>query len=126
MARTSIQPRVRFAPLTELNVYVVHEHQIDALAQGTMTSLLLNFSLSLFFLGIAAMSLGTLWSVPATDRVYYTFLILFLVTSIAGAVTLAVWARLHRSTGTLLTAIKLQMPPSPAVRERPEDATQGE
>ena len=45
------QPGVRRA-------YVVFEHQLDLLAQGSPASLLLNFAL--FFLGVASTSLGTL------------------------------------------------------------------
>lgn len=42
----------------ELNAYVVFEHQLDLLAQGTPASLLLNFAL--FFLSVAATSLAKL------------------------------------------------------------------
>jgi len=40
---------VRLAQPVELNAYVVFEHQLDLLAQGSPASLLLNFAL--FFLG---------------------------------------------------------------------------
>jgi hypothetical protein len=70
--------------------YVVFEHQLDLLAQGSPASLLLNFAL--FFLGVAATSLGTIATAPpAQDRTFYTFLIIFIITFIAGIVLSALW-----------------------------------
>lgn len=76
---------IREAPPGELRIYRVFEYQLDLLAQGSPASLLLNFSL--FFLGVAATALGTLLTAPPTvDRVFYGFLIVFLVCLIAGVV----------------------------------------
>ena len=44
-----MRPVIRVAPPGELNVYPVYEHQLDLLAQGSPSSLFLNFAL--FFLG---------------------------------------------------------------------------
>ncbi len=38
-----MDPVIREAPLGELKVYRVYEHQLDELAQGSPVSLLLNF-----------------------------------------------------------------------------------
>jgi hypothetical protein len=63
-----MNPIIRVAPPTELNIDSVYEHQLDLLAHGSPASLFLNFSL--FFLGIAATATGTLWSAPPDrDRV---------------------------------------------------------
>jgi hypothetical protein len=120
-----MQPVIREAPLGELNVYRVYEHQLDLLAQGSPASLLLNFAL--FFLGVSATAAGTLWSAPPEkDRVYYTFLIILLVTLIAGVVLLALWWFMHTSTRALIANIKSQMPPNPAIQEDTGEATAGE
>jgi hypothetical protein len=101
---SSLLPAIRVAPPRELNAYVVFEQQLDLLAQGSPSSLFLNFSL--FFLGVAATSFGTLVSIPGTsDRAYYTFLIVFLVTLIAGAVLLVLWQRTHTSASRLIEEI---------------------
>jgi len=114
-----MQPVIREAPPGELNVY---EHQLDLLAQGSPASLLLNFAL--FFLGVAATMAGTLWSAPPDkDRVYYTFLTILLVTLIAGVVMLALWWFMHTSTRTLVSNIKSQMPPNPAIQVDAGEAT---
>jgi hypothetical protein len=115
-----LQPVVRVAPPGELNAYVVFEHQLDALAQGSPTSLLLNFSL--FFLGVSLTAFATLFSVPATsDRAYYTFLIIFLITGIAGAVLLVMWWNTHTSVKQTISEIKSQMPPNPEARNDPDN-----
>lgn len=107
---------VKLATPGELRAYVVFEHQLDVLAQGSPVSLLLNFSL--FFLGVAATSLGTIASAPpAQDRIYYTFLIIFLITLIAGVVLLAVWYSMHRSVTSLIVEIKAQMPANPEIEQ---------
>jgi hypothetical protein len=123
--KTGMQPVIRVAPPGELNVYPVYEHQLDQLAQGSPASLLLNFAL--FFLGVAATAAGTLWSAPPDrDRTYYTFVIILLITLIAGVVMLVIWWFLHTSTRTLIANIKSQMPPNPAIREDAGEVTSGE
>jgi hypothetical protein len=105
---------VKLAQPGELKAYVVFEHQLDLLSQGSPVSLLLNFAL--FFLGVAVTSLGTIATAsPAQDRVYYTFLIVFIITLIAGVVLLAVWYSMHRSVTSLVAEIKAQMPANPQV-----------
>ena len=90
---------------------MVFEHQLDLLAQGSPASLLLNFAL--FFLGVAATSLGTLVTAPPQqDRIFYAFFILFIITLIAGIVILAIWYVMHRSVASLVIEIKAQMPPN--------------
>lgn len=107
---------VKLATPGELRAYVVFEHQLDALAQGSPVSLLLNFAL--FFLGVAATALGTpATAPPAQDRMYYTFLIIFIITLIAGVVLLAVWYAMHRSVASLVVEIKAQMPANPAIEQ---------
>jgi hypothetical protein len=109
---------VKLAQPGELKAYVVFEHQLDLLAQGSPVSLLLNFAL--FFLGVAATSLGTLVTAPPNqDRPFYVFFIIFLVTLIAGVVLLAVWYAMHKSVARLVSEIKAQMPPNPAVEQVP-------
>lgn len=111
---------VKLAPPT-INAYIVFEHELDLLEQGAPASLPLNFAL--FFLGVSATCFGTILTAgPSQDRVYYTFLIVFLVTLIAGLVLLALWFSTHRSTRRLILKIKSQIPPNPAVDPGPPEA----
>jgi hypothetical protein len=110
---------VKLAQPGELKAYVVFEHQLDLLGQGSPASLLLNFAL---FFGVAATSLGTLVTAPPNqDRVFYSFLIVFIITLIAGIVLLAVWHAVHRSVTSLIVEIKAQMPPNRPVEQGPSE-----
>lgn len=114
--RSEYRQAIKLAQPGELKAYVVHEHQLDQLAQGSPASLLLNFAL--FFLGVAASFLGTITTAPPNqDRTYYTFLIVFLVTLIAGAVLFVVWYSMHKSVASQVQEIKAQMPPNPVVAQ---------
>jgi hypothetical protein len=109
---------VKLAQPGELKAYVVFEHQLDLLAQGSPVSLLLNFAL--FFLGVAATSLGTLVTAPPNrDRIFYSFFITSTITLIAGIVLLAVWYAMHKSVTSLIVEIEAQMPPNPPVEQGP-------
>jgi hypothetical protein len=109
---------VKLAQPGELKAYMVFEHQLDLLSQGSPVSLLLNFAL--FFLGVAATSLGTIVTAPPTqDRTYYSFLIIFIITLIAGTVLMAVWYSMHRSVTRLVVEIKAQMPANPQIEQGP-------
>ena len=114
-----LQPVIRVAPPGELNAYVVFEHQLDALAQGSPSSLLLNFAL--FFLGVAVTAFATPFSIPtASDRAYYAFLIISLITGIAGLVLLVIWWKTHTAVKGIIAEIESQMPPNPDARNEPE------
>jgi hypothetical protein len=112
---------VKLAPADELKAYVVFEHQLDLLAQGSPASLMLNFAL--FFLGVAATSLGTLATAPpAQDRTFYAFLIICLITFIAGIVLSALWYSMYKSVTSLVVEIKAQMPANPPVSQDRSEA----
>jgi hypothetical protein len=97
-----------------VKAYVVFEHQLDLLAQGSPASRLRNSAL--FFLGGATTSLGTLVIAPPNqDRIFYSFFIVFIITLIAAIVLLAVWYAMHSSVTSLIVEIKAQMPPNPPV-----------
>ena len=107
---------VRLAQPGELKAHVVFEHVLDLLAQGSPVSLVLNFAL--YFLGVAATALGTLVTAPpGQDRIFYSFLIVFVITLIAGIVLLAVWYAMHQSVTSLIVEIRAQMPPNPPVEQ---------
>lgn len=103
-------PSVRYAPLSELNVYAVYEYQLDALARGSSNSILLNFAV--FLLPIAITLLVTLLTTTIpSDRLFLGFLSVAVITAIAGIVLLLLWWRNHREAEDLLRAIKARMPP---------------
>src|SRR4051794_22672222 len=94
-----LSPPVRVAPLGELRVWTVYEHELDRLAEASPASIMLNFAP--FFLGAALSLLMTLLTTTLVDRTYYTFLILCVIGLIAGVVLLVLWWRMYESTREL-------------------------
>ena len=95
---------VRLGSPGELRAYVVYEHQLDLLEQGQPSALMLNFAL--FFLGVAATGFGTLAALPpGQDKAFYTFLIISIISLIAGVVLLALWLVIRRPVANLVRAI---------------------
>jgi hypothetical protein len=107
---------VKLSSPAELKAYVVHEHELDLLAQGSSVSYLLNFAL--FCFGVASTAFGTVATVPAGyDKTYYTFLIFAVVALSVGIVLTAIWFVIHKSTANLIAKIKSRMPPNPPIKQ---------
>jgi len=116
---------MRFATFSEINVYWVYEHELDALANGSSASLFLNFAL--FLLPISATLLVTLLTTTiSSDRLFLGFLSVAIITTLAGILLLLLWWRGHKSSGDLLRAIKDRMPPPPAQPTSTEAESSGE
>jgi hypothetical protein len=110
------EPVVRVAPLGELKVYTVYEHELETLSRGSTGSLFLNFAL--FLLPIAFTLVVTLsTTLIASDRLFEGFVIVATVTAIAGVVLLLLWWQEHRSSANLVKEIKDRMPPPPAISQ---------
>jgi hypothetical protein len=118
MKKSDFTPRVKLAPAGELKAYVVFEHQLDLLEQGSPASLMLNFSL--FFLGIAGTAFGTLCTISPTNIIVFcVFFMVFITTLIAGILTGSLWRLNHKSAKSIIHGIKAQMPPNPPVHHLP-------
>ena len=92
-----LQPSVRVAPLGELKVYMVQEHELESLASGSPASLFLNFALSLLSSAIAFF-ITLLSTEIKSSRTFDVFVIVCVVFSISGLVLLELWRRNHIST----------------------------
>ncbi len=103
------QPVIRVAPLGELNAYTVYEHERETLAQGSPSSLLLNFALAL--LPSAVGILVTLYSSTMSDLKITLFPSAAIIFIVAGLICLTLWARMHRSASRLVEQIKNRIPP---------------
>jgi hypothetical protein len=109
-------PIIRVAPLGELNAYVVYEHELDALAAGSPATLTLNFSIGLLS---AAVTLGVALATTTitSDRTFTSFVIVLVISILAGIFFLLFWWRTHQSTRDLVGKIKDRMPPTPGVQD---------
>ena len=111
-----LSPRIRVAPAVELRIYNVHEHQLDALAQGARGTISLSFALAL--LPISATLLVTLLTVAiSSDRTFAVFVSACIISFVAGLICLVHGLRSYRGTRALVDEIKRQMPPAEGVQE---------
>jgi len=112
--KPDVLPVVRVAPLGELRVYQVTEDELNALQRGRPSDLFLNFSLSLLSITV---SLFTTFATAtfSADRTFYVFVIISVVSLIAGVVLLILWARYRSDAKEIVGTIKNRMPPQPAV-----------
>lgn len=94
-------PLIRYAPLGELKVYQVQEHELDRLAAGSPGALQLNFALFLIPIGITLLvTLAT--TKIESDRIFQAFVLIATLTIIIGAILLAFWWRSYQSTRNLV------------------------
>ncbi|MBX9678072.1 MAG: hypothetical protein K2X38_04850 [Gemmataceae bacterium] len=116
-----LQPIVNIAPLGQLSVYVVHEHEIDTLGRGSPGSMLLDLSFALL-----AFAAGTLVSITtgtfSSDRLFFVVFSAFLVALVAGGICLLVGIKLYQGNKAILSDIKNRMPPQ-GTQALPSSAT---
>ncbi len=109
-AEANPQPVLRYAPLGELKVYPVYEHELDMLKQGTPGALFLNFALFLLPIGV------TLIIALATTT----------ITSNRRLVLLVLWWRGYKGSRDLVEQIKNRMPPPPSLQQLATETGTGE
>ena len=109
-------PVMRVAPLGELKVYTIYEHELDDLARGRPSSLYLNFAI--LFLPIFVTLLVTLTTTTiASDRSFIAYVCVCVISLIAGVVLLALWVKSHRSSKSIVERIRNRMPPPEGIQE---------
>ena len=122
MAKQTIQPVIRVAPLGELKVCPVTESALNESARGSPASVHLTFALS--FLSAA---LSFFVALLATDipsiRVFTVFMVLLAATAIAAVVFFVFWFVQHRSSKNLVAEMKGRMPPAAGIQEPAEGPT---
>jgi hypothetical protein len=107
------QPAVRVAPLGELNAYAVYEHELDQLAKGSAGAPLLNLAYALIPFSAAFVIAIAGTEIPSS-RVYTAFVLVALVSGLAGAICLYLGIAGSQSNRQLVAEIKRRMPPPPA------------
>ncbi len=108
-------PVLRYAPLGELKIYPVYEHELDMLKQGSPVSLFLNFAL--FLLPIGLTLIFTLATTPiAADRLFQAYVLVAGLTIILGLLLLALWWRGYMGSKDLVDEIKKRMPPPASIQ----------
>jgi hypothetical protein len=76
---------------------MVYEHELDTLSHGSSSSLCLDFALFLLPISITLTVVLSTTKIEL-DRLYYGYLIVAVISAIAGLFLLILWWRLHRSS----------------------------
>jgi undecaprenyl pyrophosphate phosphatase UppP len=109
-------PVIRRAPLGELKVYSVYEHELETLAEGSSASLFLNFALALLPTSVTLMV--ALATTEITARwLFDVFVSVSAVTLISGVVLLALWCQQRKKSRHTMDQIKNRMPPPGGIQE---------
>lgn len=109
-------PVISVAPLGELRVYPIYGHELDEFEQGSPVALCLNIGLALLASGISFLT-NLLVTDIASIKVFTVFVVLTVIFLLSGAISMAVWWKLHRSTRNLAQRIRQRMPPPPGIPE---------
>ena len=82
---------VRVTPPAELVAYIVHEHELDIIAAGSLVPLALNFAVALISIGISFVL--TLTTTIASNRLFYGYLVACINFWIVGVILLSFWLK---------------------------------
>lgn len=88
----SRQINIRRGSYDSLDLYEITKEELEILKQGSPNSIFLNFSIALLsiFISIGATLLTIEFS---SDRVFYIFIIVLVVSLITGLITLILWRK---------------------------------
>ena len=109
-------PVIRHAPLGELRVYTIHEHELEGLARGSPGSLFLNFALALLPVSITLIVTLATTTIPSI-RLYVFFVCVCVISCVNGVLLLGLWWRQHTSSKKMIDQIKNRMPPPQGIQE---------
>ncbi len=113
---SDLSPIIRIAPLGELRLYVISEDELNEFENGSPASLQLNFALALLASGISFL-IALLSTNFDSIKTFAVFVILSVVFLLVGAILLANWHRLRKSSKGLAKRIRDRMPPAVGISE---------
>ena len=114
--RSEYRQVVKLSSPGELRAYVVHEHELEQLSQGSSISYLL--SGALFCFGVSATAFGTVFTVAAdATKTFLTFLVFACVSLALGIVLSLMWFFLSKSTTNLVKTIRSRLPENEPVKQ---------
>jgi hypothetical protein len=101
-------PRVRMAKVDSICLYQITEDELNLLEQGSPSSMYLNFALFLIPIGLSFwVTLAT--TTLTSDRVYYSFLILIILSLVLGVLFFCIWYKAYRSSTPVSTRIRKRL-----------------
>jgi hypothetical protein len=111
-----LAPVVNVSMIGELNVYIVHEHELDRIAEGSPVSLAFNGAIALISVGVSLLLTVTTTTI-AQHWLFNAYLFACINFLLVGAVLLAYWWRTRTSVRDIVQKIKRRMPPPPGIQE---------
>ena len=88
----SRQMYIRRGSYDSLDIYEITKDELEVLKQGSPNSIFLNFSIALFSIFIST-GLTLLTINFESDRVFYVFICVLIITFITGVLTLILWIK---------------------------------
>ena len=103
--RADNEPRIVRGRVDSLSLYEITEHELDALAKGSPSSLQLNFGI--FSLTIGLSSLSTLLTVTISSvQIFTAYVVLAVVGCFLGAYLGILWYRMRGSVSDVVDRIR--------------------
>jgi hypothetical protein len=113
---SKLLPAIRVAPLGELRVYIISEEELNELEHGSPASQNLNFALALLASGLTFLTTLLTTEIDSV-KTFVVFVVLTVAFLLVGALLLANWLRIRRSSGGLAQRIRDRMPPPQGIPE---------
>ena len=108
--------RVRRGKVDSLSVYEITDYELSQILQGSPNTLYLN--LSIFFLSIfSSFFISLLTTSISSDRLYTVFVVVTVVSMIAGSVLGVLWWKARNQLDDLVTKIKARIPSEEVVKQ---------
>lgn len=118
---TRLDPVMRRAPLGELKVWEIQEHELDSLEKGSPASILLNFSLTLIPVSLSLFLTLITVDVPSV-KTFTVYVCLTAIFFVIGVICLVLWYQNHVSAKTLVKQIRNRMPRAEGIQETSADS----
>jgi len=117
-----LAPIVNIAPIGELNVYIVHEHELDEIAQGSPATLAFNAAVALISLGVGFLITVTTTTITLS-WLFNLYLFVCINFLLVGSLLLGYWWRTRTSVRVVVTRIKSRMPPPVGIQEQADPSS---
>jgi hypothetical protein len=115
-----LQPVIRYAPIGEIKIYEISEHELEALEQGSPDSTALNAACALLPFGVSlfiTLRTATIASHVAID----SLAVGSALSIIAGIACVVIFWRTPKKSRTIIQSIRDRMPPPPGTQISPKE-----
>jgi hypothetical protein len=106
------EPIIRVVPMGTITIYHVSEDELRLIEAGGPSSVYLNFAIGLLSVGV---SFGTNLALAEIKslRVYLAFVVVNVISLLAGLVLLVLWRRESKASRTTIQTIRARAVPAP-------------